>query len=58
MWKVAGADFARVGAKTAGRHRSSAGIVAAERRTLIMGRLGQFIVMPGLDPGTCVSTGR
>lgn len=56
VWTVAGADFARVGAKEAGRHRSSAGIVAAERRSLVMGRSGLFIVMPGLDPGTCIST--
>ena len=58
VWTVAGADFGRVGAKKAGRHRSSAGIVAAERRALILGRLGQFIVLPGLDPGTCIGTNR
>ena len=54
--KVAGADFACLGAKKASRHRRSASIVAAERRTLIMGRSGQLTVMPGLDPGTCIST--
>ena len=58
VWEVAGADFACLGAKKAGRHRSSARIVAAERRALVMGRSGQFIVMPGLDLGTFVSTDR